>query len=98
MNRLVFVSFDQHPDYKKHKQFALDNDLEFKNRTSSSLEEIKFCAKYKTISLPQLLVLDKGKCVCRYEFWPSEELLEAVRNGDFSLVGVENPCYVSSLK
>lgn len=98
MNRLVFVSFDQHPDYKKHKKFAYEHGLEFKNRTSSSLEEIKFCAKHKTIVLPQLLVLDKGKCVCRYEFWPSEETLEAVQNGDFSLVGVENPCYVSSLR
>ena len=93
MNRLVFVSFDQHPDYKKHKQFAKDHNLEFKNRTSSSLEEIKFCAKHKTIVLPQLLVFKKGKYHCRYEFWPSEETLEAVRNDDFSLLTVESPCY-----
>jgi len=95
MNKLVFVSFDQHPDYKKHKEFALKHGLEFKNRTSSSLEEIKFCAKYKTIVLPQLIVFKKGKYVCRYEFWPSEETLEAARNDDFSLLNVENPCYVS---
>lgn len=94
MNTLVFVSFDQHADYKKHKQYAKDNNLLFKNRTSSSLEEIKFCAKYKTIVLPQLLVFKKNKMVCRFEFWPSIEVLEAARNDDFSLVGVQNPCYV----
>lgn len=96
MYTLVFVSFDQHKDFKKHKDFAKANNLIFKNRTSSSLDEIKFCAKYKTIVLPQLLVFKKNKLECRFEFWPSKDLIEAARKGDFSLDGIENPCYRES--
>lgn len=90
---LVFISFDQHPDFKKHQDFAKKNGLTFKNRLTNNLDDIKFCVKYKTITVPQLLVISKGKLLHRYEFWPSKEALEAIKNSNFSLAGVENPCY-----
>lgn len=91
--KIYFVSYDQHPDFKLHKSFSRDNSLIFINRLSKNLDEIKFCAKYKTITIPQVLVLHKNTIKKRYEFWLSEEAINEIKKGNYFLTGLDNVFY-----